>query len=588
MLHRVELGSGPAPFGWRWIGRSLLLRRRQMLSVLALTAAAYAAGLIYPITTQKIVDAIVAQQADGWLIVFAVAAVVALILDAALNYWRRRLIIALGTFLDRRISRRAFAHLMRARIDGEGARSGDAINHFQQATKIREFALSQVPDTAFEVGSALVALALVFYYDAVVALALIALSPVLALSARKQFGAIDKTAETHYDLVGRRQNVLSETVTGIATVKALALEGGRMGRWEAITNAMLASYSAFLNLNLSFIFRFRIVSRVVTMVVLTVCCWRLYVGQLSVGELLAIQVLAARVTYPLLVAADLIRVYKEVSVAIRQIAGFLDQPKEMAAIRPALRRFGSGGITLDRVSLTYPESARPALDDITITLPERGVIALVGRNGSGKSTLIRILLGLRRDYDGTVTIRGHDLRDYDPRWLRGRIGVVDQDVVLFSGTVRDNMAAGRNVSDAKLREALRFSGALDFVEALPAGLDTELTESGRSLSGGQRQRLSVARAVLRDPPLVLLDEPTAFLDAEAAVALERRFAVWGRERLLILVTHHLAATRHADRILVLHDGRLVGDGPHDRLVASVPEYATLWADYARSVEAVTA
>ena len=588
MLHRFEPGSPPVHFGWRWIGRSLFLRRRQMLGVLLLTASAYAVGLIYPISTQKVVDAIVAKQADSWLIVFALAAIVALILDAGLNYWRRRLIIALGTFLDRRISRLAFVHFMRARIDGQGARAGDAINHFQQATKIRDFALSQVPDTAFEVGSAVVALALVFYYDAVVALTLVAISPLLALAVRKQIGEIDKTADTHYDLVGRRQNVLSETVTGIATVKALALEGARTGHWERITNAMLASYSTFLTLNLSFILRFRIISRVVTMVVLVVCCWRMYVGELSVGGLLAIQVLAARVTYPLLVGGDLIRVYREVNVAIGQLAGFLGQPREVAAIRPPLRRFGSGGITLEGVSLTYPEGVRPALDGITINLPERGVIALVGRNGSGKSTLIRILLGLRRDYDGTVTIRGHDLRDYDPRWLRGRIGVVDQDVVLFSGTVRDNLAAGRNVSEARLREALRFSGALDFVEALPGGLDGELTESGRSLSGGQRQRLSVARAVLRDPPLVLLDEPTAFLDAEAAVALERRFAVWGRERLLILVTHHLAATRNADRILVLHDGHLVGDGPHERLVATVPEYATLWADYARSVETVTA
>jgi len=588
MLHRFEPGSPPVHFGWRWIGRSLFLRRRQMLGVLLLTASAYAVGLIYPISTQKVVDAIVAKQADSWLIVFALAAIVALILDAGLNYWRRRLIIALGTFLDRRISRLAFVHFMRARIDGQGARAGDAINHFQQATKIRDFALSQVPDTAFEVGSAVVALALVFYYDAVVALTLVAISPLLALAVRKQIGEIDKTADTHYDLVGRRQNVLSETVTGIATVKALALEGARTGHWERITNAMLASYSTFLTLNLSFILRFRIISRVVTMVVLVVCCWRMYVGELSVGGLLAIQVLAARVTYPLLVGGDLIRVYREVNVAIGQLAGFLGQPREVAAIRPPLRRFGSGGITLEGVSLTYPEGVRPALDGITINLPERGVIALVGRNGSGKSTLIRILLGLRRDYDGTVTIRGHDLRDYDPRWLRGRIGVVDQDVVLFSGTVRDNLAAGRNVSEARLHEALRFSGALDFVEALPGGLDGELTESGRSLSGGQRQRLSVARAVLRDPPLVLLDEPTAFLDAEAAVALERRFAVWGRERLLILVTHHLAATRNADRILVLHDGHLVGDGPHERLVATVPEYATLWADYARSVETVTA
>jgi ABC-type bacteriocin/lantibiotic exporter with double-glycine peptidase domain len=588
MLQRLKPGAGPAPFGWRWIGNLLLLRRRQAAAILLLSGTAYAAGLIFPISTQMAVDAIVAGRSGLPLATFGLVALIAIIVEAGVTYRRERLVIDLGIFLDRRISRRAFAHFMRVRTDGEGFRAGEAINHFQQATKIGEFALHQVPNLFFDIGAALVALGVIFYYDPVVSLALIAMGPVLALSVRKRIGEIDKTGEKHYDLVGRRQNVLSETVTGIGTVKALALEGARTGHWERITNEMLGQHRAFLELNRSFMFRARVVSRILTVVVLVVCCWRMLGGHLTVGEMLAIQLLSNRVTYPMLMAGDLVRVYKEVNIAIRQIAGFLEQPREIAAVRPALRRFGSGGITMERVSLTYPGAPRPALEDITLSLPERGVVALVGRNGSGKSTLIRILLGLRRDYTGAVTIRGHDLRNYDPRWLRGRIGVVDQDVVLFSGTVRDNLAAGRTVSESKQRDALSFAGALDFVEALPGGLDAELTESGRSLSGGQRQRLSIARAVLRDPPLVLLDEPTAFLDAEAAVALERRFTAWGRERLLILVTHHLAATRSADRILVLHDGRLVGDAPHERLMTSVPEYSTLWADYARSTQAVTA
>jgi ABC-type multidrug transport system fused ATPase/permease subunit len=146
------------------------------------------------------------------------------------------------------------------------------------------------------------------------------------------------------------------------------------------------------------------------------------------------------------------------------------------------------------------------------------------------------------------------------------------------------MPSRRNADEATLRAALSFSGALGFVEALPGGIDAELSEGGRSLSGGQRQRLSIARAVVRNPKLALFDEPTAFLDAEAAVALEKGLAVWGRDRLLILVSHHLAATRSANRILVLEAGHLVGDGAHEQLVKTVPEYASLWSDYSRSLE----
>jgi ATP-binding cassette subfamily B protein len=211
--------------------------------------------------------------------------------------------------------------------------------------------------------------------------------------------------------------------------------------------------------------------------------------------------------------------------------------------------------------------------------------ALVGRNGSCKSSLIRVLLGLQRGYAGDVAVAGHDLRHYDPRALRARIGIVDQDTMLFSGSIRDNIAAGvAGADDTQIRSALTFAGALDFVEAMAGGIDAEVEENGRNLSGGQRQRLAIARAVVRDPRLVLLDEPTAFLDAEAAVALEQRLAAWGRDRLLILVTHHLAAARSADFILVLDQGRLVGHGSHTALLRDSAPYATLWADYVRSME----
>ena len=169
--------------------------------------------------------------------------------------------------------------------------------------------------------------------------------------------------------------------------------------------------------------------------------------------------------------------------------------------------------------------------------------------------------------------------------MRSRIGIVDQDTILFAGTVRDNIAGGiARADDARIDRALAFAGAQGFIGELPNGLETELEENGRNLSGGQRQRLAIARAVVRDPHLVLLDEPTAFLDAEAAVVLEKRLAAWGADRLLILVTHHLAAARNADAILVLDQGQLVGLGSHVTLLRECGPYAALWSDYARSLE----
>ena len=583
MRDQSEPVRGSLPFGWRWIGRSLLLRRGQTVLILFMTGALYAVGLVSPVATQMAVDNIVAGRAGLELAVLAAAAVISIAVEAALYFWRQRLVIELGTFLDRRISRRAFAHLLRLRIDGTGFSSGEAMNHFKQAEKIRNFVLYEIPGSLFNFGGALVALAMCFYYDFAVGLALVLTAPILILAVRKQVRDFDSLTESYYTSIGVRQNALAETVNGIVTVKALALESARMRRWDATTGDMLAKFRALREAFRSFSLRAQIAGRGVTLLVLAVGCWRLFQGNLTVGELVALQLLSGRITFPLMTSSDFYNSYKDVDVAIRQIAGFLAQPRERAAVNPPLRSIGAGGIRLSNVSLTYPGGTVPALDDVTLSLPERGMIALVGRNGSGKSTLIRILLGLRRDYSGTVEIGGRDLKDYDPRWLRSRIGVVDQDTVLFAGTVRENLTVARPLAEPALRQALSFSGALDFVEALPGGLDAELSENGRSLSGGQRQRLSVARAMIREPQLMLLDEPTAFLDAEAAVALERQFAVWGRNGLMIIVSHHLAATRHADRILVLDKGRLVGDGPHDALVETVPEYASLWLDYARSL-----
>jgi ABC-type bacteriocin/lantibiotic exporter with double-glycine peptidase domain len=232
MRNPFEPAGGPLPFGWRWIGRSLLLRRWQALSVLGMSGIIYAVSLVFPVSMQKAVDTIIAGRAGLELAVLAVAALMSIALEAALYYWRQRLVIELGTFLDRRISRRAFAHLLRLRIDGAGFRSGDAMNHFKQAEKIRDFVLFEVPRALFDFGGALVALAMCFYYDFAVGLALVLTGPILILAVGKQIRGFDTLAESYYSSIGVRQNALAETVNGIGTVKALAVESARMRRWE--------------------------------------------------------------------------------------------------------------------------------------------------------------------------------------------------------------------------------------------------------------------------------------------------------------------------------------------------------------------
>lgn len=573
-----------APLSWSWIVRSLLLRPGACGVLLLLMVAGDGVGLIFPIVTQRIVDAIVSGRAETNLLWLSLLAVLAIAGELAIASRRKKSLTQLGLFLVKRIARRVFTHLLRVRIDGPAFRTGDILNSFGHLSKIREFTLYQAPQSIVGLGSGLVALALALYYDRVVGIALMLYIPVIIYFTSINFRRWHSSSDAYYAASGRRTSLVSETVHGLPTVKSLALEAAQMQRWQIIERNISVQFQAVEENARRTVLRMNALSQSMTLIVIGLGCWRLYGGFISVGELMALLVLSSRFTEPLFVAADLIRGFQETNVAVTRLREFLAMPREEADRKPPLRRMESGRVVLEELSMTYPGALRPALDTVNVTMPPRGVVAIVGRNGSGKSTLLKILLGLRRDYMGLVTIGGANVKDYDPRWLRGQIGTVDQETFLFSGTVRDNISAGLARDDTVLRAALDFAGATDFVEALPNGWDTELGENGRSLSGGQRQRLSIARAVIRDPALVLLDEPSAFLDPEAALALEQKLAGWGRDRLLILVTHHLAAARQADQILVLDAGRLVGSGRHDDLIERVPVYASLWSDYVRSLE----
>jgi ABC-type bacteriocin/lantibiotic exporter with double-glycine peptidase domain len=573
------------PFGWAWVWRSLWLRKWQLVSVFALTLTVYVAGLVLPICTQRAVDLIAAGSAGLPLAGLAMAAIVAIAAEAFLMSTRERVVINLTAFLERRISRRAFLHLMRRRIDLGVTQAGEILNRFQQAGRIPTFLLRLVPRVVFDAGNALVSLLLMFYYDAVIGFVVLITALVSAFMMRNRISVVRALAEQHFKATSKRQGVLSESVTGIVTVKALALEAQRCRQWDDASNAAIEASRLVSDQGRRFVVSAHAVVHSMNLVVLALGCYRILEHELTFGGLLALQLLAGRMIAPIVSSGDVIRQYQEAKVAITELGRFMAEPREHAAIRPPVRQLGDGGIAVRHLSLRYATAGRPALDDITFALPSRGRFALVGRNGSGKSSLIRVLLGLQRSYTGEIMLGGCDLRHYDPRALRAKIGIVDQDTILFSGSVRANVMAGAPfIDDARIKSALAFADALDFVEAMPQGLDAEVLENGRNFSGGQRQRLAIARAVIRDPHVVLLDEPTAFLDAEAAVALEQRLAAWGRDRLLILVTHHLAAARSADAILVLDQGRLVGHGSHAELLRDCAPYAALWSDYSRSME----
>jgi ATP-binding cassette subfamily B protein len=304
-----------------------------------------------------------------------------------------------------------------------------------------------------------------------------------------------------------------------------------------------------------------------------------------VGGLFAFMMLSQRVAQPLVGLARLVEDYEEVGAAIGEAGSVLNRPPESATGSVGLRPRFAGSIDFQNVTFSYANTKVPALDQVSFSVPAGTMLGIVGRSGSGKSTITRLLQGINRDYTGFLKIDGSELRAIDLRHLRQSLGVVLQDNFLFRGSIRDNIIAGRpGLTLADAVHAARLAGAEEFIERMPKGYDTYIEEGSPNLSGGQRQRLAIARALIRDPRILILDEATSALDPESEAVVTANLQRIASGRTMIIVSHRLSSLVACDQILVLEQGEVAGIGPHNELRERCGIYRQLWAQQNRHLE----
>jgi ATP-binding cassette subfamily B protein len=377
------------------------------------------------------------------------------------------------------------------------------------------------------------------------------------------------------EMAARLGQRIAANVGGLATIKSHAAETREAARVEADSLAYVAANRHAIAVASAFI---PIIRMAILFGFLATFVWgglKVLDGSLREGFYAVLVFLTQRLLWPLTRLAETVDLYERAMASTRRVLAILDEPvgEPRGGRLPA--RFG-GALEFDDVGLVYPDG-RVGLDRVSCRIAAGSTVAFVGATGAGKSTLFKLVLGLLRPTHGTIRVDGADLGTLDPGAWRTQVGWVAQDVFLFDGSVRDNIAYARpDADDASVRAAARAAAADEFIDALPEGYATRVGDRAQLMSGGQRQRLALARAVLKDPPLLLLDEATSAVDNETEAAIQRSLRRIAAGRTVLVIAHRLSTVVHADMIHVLDAGRIVESGRHADLVAAGGAYAALW------------
>ncbi|MEJ2603629.1 MAG: ABC transporter ATP-binding protein [Gammaproteobacteria bacterium] len=378
--------------------------------------------------------------------------------------------------------------------------------------------------------------------------------------------------------VGRLGSRLSANVSGIATIKSFATEKLETERVRRDSVAYVESNRRAIAVSSAFIPVIRMAILAGFLATFLIGGWMTLSGKLAVGAYGVLVFLTQRLLWPLTGLAETVDLYERAMASSKRILDLIEEPvtiHDAADARPLADV--SGRITFRHVWFGYGDG-EPVLRDIEFDIAPTETVAFVGHTGAGKSSLIKLMLRFYEPRQGEILLDGRPITAFTLESLRRNIGLVSQEVFLFQGSIRENIAYGApEADDEAIVRAARAAEAMEFIDRLPKGLDTIVGERGQKLSGGQRQRLSLARALLKDPPVLILDEATSAVDNETEAAIQRSLATISHSRTTLVIAHRLSTIVHADRIIVLDRGRIAETGDHDSLLARGGIYASLWA-----------
>jgi ATP-binding cassette subfamily B protein len=527
-------------------------------------------GLISPLFTQIIVDQVMVNKSQSTLNVFVVGAllfgiwgmVLASIRTYLLSYFSNRLdLTMIGGFIN-------YALKLPLKFF-ESRRVGDIITRVQENQKIQQFLIGQVLLSWLNFVTGFVYLGLMLYYNWRLTVLVLALIPPIVILTLGATPLLRKISREQFNAAADQNSSLVEMMTGVSTVKASAAEQELRWRWEDLLthqlNVRFKGQKLAINLGL--------LSGLINSIGGTALLWYgatlVIQGQLTIGQYVAFNMMKGYIISPVLGLVDLWDELQEVLISVERLNDVFDtEPEETSANQMLTLPPIQGNVRLQNVTFRYDtEEERNILQNISFEVKAGQTIAIVGRSGSGKTTLVKLLQGLYYPTSGQIWIDDHDLQHVSPQSLRSQLGVVPQECFLFSGTILENITLYRpEFSLEQAIEVAKLAEAHAFIQGMPLGYNTKVGERGTNLSGGQRQRIAIARALLGEPRILILDEATSSLDTESERRFQQNLARLSRDRTTFIIAHRLSTVHNADCILVLDRGLLVEKGTHEELM----------------------
>jgi len=573
-----KLSDTDQPFGWRWFMPEIVQNRKYFRDVAISQIMSTLIAFTTPLFFNLVIDKVIPHHSYQTLYAVLLAFVIVSLFDGIFNYMRQVLMIFATNKIDARLASRSFDILLSLPMTYfENTPTGVLMRNIMQTESVRGFLTGRLFFTILDC----ITLPILLFGLAMYSVKLTAVVLLFSLAIASIIGFMlpifKRVLDRLYSAEGSRQADLVETIHGMRAVKSLALEGLRKKSWDSKVAASVRARAQVGNLGALSSVLTGTIGNSMQIVVLSVGALLIFDGSLSMGAMIAFNMLAGRVTQPLLQVVGLINEYQQTALGMKMLGTIIDHPPERDPNAQGIKPEITGQLEFDQVTFSYEGSSRPALNAVSFKVEEGQIVGVVGRSGSGKTTLTRLIQGIHTAQQGLIKLNGVDIRHVDLVHLRRSIGVVLQDNILFRGTIRDNIAAANpNASLPEIMEAARMAGAEEFIDRLPLSYDTPVGEGASNFSGGQRQRIAIARALLTKPQLLIFDEATSALDPESEAIVQENLNQIAAGRTIIIVSHRLSSLVNSDYIMVLEQGNVVDFAPHSVLLTRCDVYRHLW------------